>query len=177
MTKAATLDELLAKKPASAEAYIVVDSDLAVKWRAARAKVEKFLYSNNEAALRAAREEVDELRPEVEKAERVIRFKALGREAYRLLEEQQEHRPTKKQRQDARDNGLGEIDHNPLTFPPALLAASSVEPKMTLDEATKLWNSETWSSGELMLLYTTAMTVNAGSQVVSLGKESERTQD
>jgi hypothetical protein len=51
MTKEATLDELLAKQPAIAEAHIVVDSELAEKWRAALAKVDKLRFSNNKDAL------------------------------------------------------------------------------------------------------------------------------
>lgn len=175
MTKEASLDELLAKPPATAEAYIIVDSAIAEQWRALQVKIDKLRYGTDQNALREAQEEAEELRPEVEKAERVIRFKALGRDAYEKLRGQ--HEPTSKQRKDARDKGLGELSHNPETFPPALLAASAVAPKMSLDEATKLWESESWSQGELTLLFLTAQNVNAGSQVVSLGKESERTQD
>lgn len=175
MTKEATLDELFGKAPATAEAFIVVKQDVAERWRAAQAKVDKLRYSNDESALRSAKEEVDALRPEVAEAERVIRFKALGNKTYEALRGMAQHQPTPKQRKDARDNGIGELSHNPETFPPALIAASSVAPKMSLDDATKLWESDNYSSGELALLFMTAQSVNNGSQVLSLGKESERT--
>jgi hypothetical protein len=175
MTQEATLEELTAKKPQIAEAFIIVDSDIAERWRAALAKVDRLQYRNQPEELAEAKDEVEALVPEVAAAERVIRFKAIGRKAYRELQEA--HEPTKEQRKDARDNGLGEPMHNPVTFPPALIAASAIAPEMTLAQAEAIWNSPNWSAGELALLYTTATTVNASSDLVSLGKESERTQD
>ena len=41
------------------------------------------------------------------------------------------------------------IGANSKTFPPALFAASVINPEMTLEEWTDIWTSEEWSPGEL----------------------------
>ena len=48
---------------------------------------------------------------------------------------------------------------NPTTFAPALVAACSYEPKMTLDDTTEIWESEAWSMGELNQLFDTCSTL------------------
>ena len=44
---------------------------------------------------------------------------------------------------------------NPDTFPPALVAACSVDPKITEEEAKEIWASDAWSMGELAYLFDT----------------------
>jgi hypothetical protein len=64
------------------------------------------------------------------------------------------HPPTKTQKADG-------SAYNTDTFPPALLAKSLCEPKITDEEATEIWNSEQWSRGELSELFYGCVEVNA----------------
>jgi hypothetical protein len=83
--------------------------------------------------------------------ESVIRFvlRALSRSEFqRLLDA---HQPTPKQR---KDNPA--IQWNPDTFGPALVAACSVEPRLSLEQTREMWDSANWSPGELGRLENTA---------------------
>ena len=56
--------------------------------------------------------------------------------------------------------------YNAKTFPNALIAAVSYEPKLDYDQVEALRSSEAWSSGEFMTLFFNAQTVcNAGLDV------------
>lgn len=60
---------------------------------------------------------------------------------------------------------------NTKTFAPALIAAVSVEPELSLAEAKELWNSSDWSRGDLMVLFGNAVEVcNTGFDVPFTGK-------
>lgn len=54
----------------------------------------------------------------------------------------------------------GELAYNTETLPPALIAASLLEPKFTLAEADELWTSEAWSDAELATLMNACWAVN-----------------
>ena len=56
------------------------------------------------------------------------------------------HPPTKEQEKDGNA-------YNPDTFAPALIAAVIAEPKLTVEQATEIWTSETWNRGELRDLF------------------------
>lgn len=78
-----------------------------------------------------------------------------------------ENRPTKDQieeaKQVAKDMGRPPTEipvFNPVTFPPILIAASSVEPKLTEAEASELWNSDVMSMGELQRLWAGVFQLN-----------------
>lgn len=55
------------------------------------------------------------------------------------------------------------------TFPPALVAASAVEPKMTVEQATRMFAE--WNREEVQEVYQAALAVNTRRRVVELGKE------
>lgn len=78
-------------------------------------------------------------------------FRALGSKEYDDLIA--EYPPTKK---DKDDGGVW----NSEAFPPALIAASSLDPKITLDEANKIWESPDWSRGELFDIFTRLVRLN-----------------
>jgi hypothetical protein len=59
---------------------------------------------------------------------------------------QAKHPPTKEQR--ARNLGF-----NPNTFAPELVAACSIDPQLSKEEARDIWNSEQWSTGELNFIF------------------------
>ena len=58
-----------------------------------------------------------------------------------------EHPPTKEQKE---QDGAG---YNADTFAPAIIAAVVSEPKLTVEQATEIWTSKTWSRGELRDLF------------------------
>lgn len=89
-----------------------------------------------------------------EPIEVTVRMKALSSRAYDALESQ--FPPTKEQRE------KGQVFNIDL-FAPALIAASSVEPKLTVEDATELYDSEEWASGEIGGLFFAAQKLcNAG---------------
>lgn len=106
-----------------------------------------------------------------------FRFKAIGREAFETLRSQ--YPPTKAQRDDFKAKALamglaafqvGDLGHNPDTFPPVLIAASCIDPVMTIEDAQAIWDSDDWSAAELADLFGAALAVNQTSQRVQLGK-------
>ena len=67
--------------------------------------------------------------------------------SYRELDElQAKHPPTPEQR-------VQGAVFNRNTFPPVLIAACSVEPKMTVEDVKEIWSSEEWSTGELNTIF------------------------
>jgi hypothetical protein len=61
---------------------------------------------------------------------------------------QAKHPPTQDQR-------IAGAAFNRNTFPPALVAACSVDPKINEADARDIWTSEEWSTGELNTLFDT----------------------
>lgn len=86
-----------------------------------------------------------------------MKFQALGGKDYdKLLEA---HPPTAAQK---RQNASFNID----TFAPALIAAVSLEPRLSVEQAEQLWTSSDWSGGEVSSLYMNAQRVcNSGLDV------------
>lgn len=83
-----------------------------------------------------------------ESVEYEMKYQAISPAAYDKLVA--DHPPTKKQR----DDGAGfNID----TFAPALIAAVSLEPRLTQEQAGDLYSSEDWSGGEVSTLYMEAV--------------------
>ena len=77
-----------------------------------------------------------------------ILLRALPRKTYRTLIE-------------AHPGDEGE-DWNPDTFPPALIAASAVEPEFTVEQATRIW--EEWETEEASRLFLTCFYLNEDSK-------------
>lgn len=87
-----------------------------------------------------------------------FRFRALPRKQRSDL--QAEHPPTEDQQQQARDEGLT-ASWNPDTFPPALVAASCVEPAgITVEAAQRAY--ETWAEGQWAPLWRACTAANFG---------------
>lgn len=95
----------------------------------------------------------------------LLKLRAVPR--WRLKELIEGHRPTQDQRAEykAQLRALNlpanmELEYNPETFPPVLIAETVIEPKMTVEEAEQLWNSDAWSDGELGQLLQACQAVN-----------------
>jgi hypothetical protein len=104
-------------------------------------------------------EQLIALQDEMDAAQRVFKFRAMGRTKYREL--LAKHPPTKAQL--AESKGL---DHNPETFPGALIAAASDSPKLTVADAGRL--SVALNDSQFRALYQAALDANLGG--VSLPK-------
>lgn len=92
-----------------------------------------------------------------ESVTRSMKYQAISGKEYDKLIEQ--HPPTPKQRE---DQAVLNID----TFAPALIAAVSLEPKLTYEQAEQLYTDPAWSGGEVSSLYYNAQRVcNAGLDV------------
>lgn len=172
---AATMADIMGEKePTVQECKILTKPKLAVERDRAKARL-------GEAQMAAARAKDDpDVQLELEIAEadhraaveavaaatRVFEFVAIGRpQVERMMKD---HRPTREQLDDHREALRIEgrsvtsdpLRYNEDTFPPALISAACSSPQITLEQATKIWDSERWSRGELAQLFLAAWTVN-----------------
>jgi len=76
-----------------------------------------------------------------------LKFRAIS--AVEMDRLREKHPPTTEQK--ARNLGV-----NVNTYPPALVAATLIEPELSYEEAKEIWESEAWSAGELDNLFTLA---------------------
>lgn len=85
-----------------------------------------------------------------------FRFQDIGRRRYDELVHK--HPPTDEEKKEYKDaGGEGVLPYSFNTFPPALVAATSLEPKITEVEATEMFS--TWSEGDLEHIFNTALLV------------------
>lgn len=80
--------------------------------------------------------------------ELTLKFQAIGSVEYDNLVAQ--HKPTPQQ---AKDGAAYNVD----TFAPALIAAVSLEPKLSVEDATAIYNNPDWSGGEVTGLFLGAL--------------------
>ena len=82
----------------------------------------------------------------------IVTLKAIGSKAYDDLLAL--HPPTNEQKKDGQS-------YNADSFAPALIAACSVTPALTSEQATQIWESDEWSRGELTELFIGCIEVNS----------------
>ena len=95
-----------------------------------------------------------EFEAEIEAAKRPFTFRAIGKRPWADL--LADHPPTKDQL--AASNGR--IDHNPETFPIVAIAASCVDPKMTVAQVTRL--EDAINLGQFEKLWAACLDANVG---------------
>jgi hypothetical protein len=183
MARPATADHLKKKRPATKTVEVVLDPALAVELRAAehaRTEAERLLAvqpadTDLQAAAWAAAEEVDELRARAvdEDAVVAVRFRSIGRVAWDDLIDR--HPPTDEQIAEAKRAGLGALNFNSDTYPPALVAASLDEPKLSAADVLAMWDSPDWNAAELQVLFSAALEVNQARHTIDVGKGSAGT--
>lgn len=159
-----TFDHLKAKDPLERTVTIVLSHQASRAWEEASAAYEAARLANRltpdvEAEREAARHAVRD-------ASVTLRFRSIGRRGYDTLVE--DHQVSDEGRQRAQDEGKPVPPYEVDTFAPALVAASCVEPLMSVEEVLELW--ETWNTAELMELWVAALEVNTQRRVVDLGK-------
>lgn len=174
-TRPPTFDHLRKKPPREERVAVHVDDGAVRRWEEATAGLRAA-----EAAARgdaqaepvvAARAERDAARAALDGSTVWLVFRAVGRKAYDQLV--RDHPPTEEQLAEKRDPGTPTPAWNLDTFPVALIAASCVEPAMTVEEAQTIWDE--WNGGEIADLWMAALRANTTRRVVEMGKASNGT--
>lgn len=119
--------------------------------RALQIAIRDDLSSNKGAQAPRIRRELEQLEDTIRASEFEFTFEAMESNAYSELKAKHYPRPSD------RKNGL---DFNGDTFPPALIAASSAAPEISLEQAERLCS--TLSEGQLTKLWNCAIGVNMG---------------
>ena len=181
MVRPATADHLRSRKqPASRTVEVVLDPALADEVREAERRRDDAdrrlaLRRDDEAAQQEAWDAaavLEALRARAVEEDAVVsvRFRSIGRHAWDDLI--RAHPPTDEQIAEAKAAGMGELNFNSETFPPAVVAASLEEPAMSVDEVAALWDSPDWNQAELGVLFQAALEVNNSRHTLDLGKGS-----
>lgn len=137
-------------KPFTASVDVCADGQLVAELDAASQRLEE----ESRGRLEAPKEleaHVAALSKKVEAKTRTFVFRSIGRREWRKLSS--EHPPTDEQKDQE-----PELDHNPDTFPPAAIAASCMEPKLTLDDAA--WLCDELPDGEFFRIWQAVLSAN-----------------
>lgn len=154
------------KKPNTRKCTILLDSSLAHEIGELEAEIEAMgklqntqrtsLADTTNKDIEALLEDLDSLREEAESLTVVFIFRDIGRRNYDDLVTA--HKPTDEEKQEYKEaGGEGVLAYSTLTFPPALVHETAIEPKIPIDEATEIF--EDWAEGDIELLFTTALMV------------------
>lgn len=172
------------KKRPVRRVVIPLDDELAEKWQSAQGRVEfaKLRLStgidSNEVKKQVlqeqadAQKEMDSLKKDMEGNVAVFKIQGLGRRRYSDMQEDPKFQPTPEQKRLARErHGTDQnITWNTDTFPPVLIHACLIEPKMTLEEVQEMWDSDEWTTAELLNLLQAAIDVNEQLRTINWGK-------
>lgn len=192
MAKPITYDRLKSKKkPTIKKVWIALDPEIAEAEAVARLRKDaaEIRMRGARSALEGTEEPTATQREDVVKAENefaeklaehealmkdlrenavCFKFRALGRHAYQDL--LNAHPATDEQRAAVKEEDPdATVDWNADTFPDALIAASLLEPAFTEEQVMEMLSSDDWSTAEVLALFDTALTANAGRQLVNLG--------
>lgn len=172
LKKPATFDHLKKKQPLERKVTIPLSQEAVDAYHDAEQAYERAKILNEPAD--ALKEALDAARAAVLEESVQMVFRSIGRKAYDALLE--EFPPTEEQiaeyrKEHADKDGnpakKGEPPYNIELFAPALIAASCVEPKMTVDQVNEIFDE--WNSTEIAEIWTAAHEVNTSRRVVQLG--------
>lgn len=164
--KANTIEEIKARKKAvTKQVAIQLDGEIADRISDLRklhtAARDADRLSNEPDEAPKIQEQINTLVEESKDTEVVFTFKSVGR--FRYDELVTAHQPTK----EAKKEGA---EFNADTFPPALVAESCVEPKMSLEDATEIFASPDWNGAELRRIFFGALEVNTETGDIPLSR-------
>lgn len=170
-TRPATFDRLKKKQPLERKVTIPLDQDALDAYDTAVSALERAKTFNEDTT--EAEAQVAEARANLQEHTVTMVFRAIGRKNYDALIEL--YPPTEEQIEEFRNENLdrhgnpskGKPAYDIDKFAPALVAASCVEPEMTLDQVNELFDE--WNATELAQLWVAALEVNTHRRVVSLG--------
>lgn len=165
-TDSPTMEEILRqKKPNIRKCMILLDSALSHRIDEKAAEIERLERGRSgrlsSTLADTTQTQIDQLTDELEELEREaadlsieFSFRDLGRKGYDAL--LSEHPPTPEDKEMwSNAGGEGKLAYSLVTFPPALVSATSLEPKISIKEAQTMF--EDWGEGDLELLFTTAL--------------------
>lgn len=165
------------KRPNTSTVDVCLDPDAVDVYNAARQRRDEALRATlADVSDDEAREELEVATKALRKAEKsveqsfvVFRFRALPGMEYEDL--QDAHPPTPDQIKEGRLRGRL-YNYNPDTFPQALVAACSDDPKLDISDVAQIWKDPNWSYVERTNLFNAALAANSGRARPELGKES-----
>jgi hypothetical protein len=152
-----TIDEILAGlNPRRRTASVCLDQDLLDRFEALDGQLTEAFAEDAKAgglasSARPIAEQVEALKAEIDAAGTPFTFQAVGMHAWSDLI--RDHLPRDEDRQQR-------LDHNPVSFPPAAVAASCVDPPMTVEQATQLF--EKLNLAQWLKLWTACLDANTG---------------
>lgn len=157
MSDSDILEQILkAKTPQRKTAYILLNPGLEedrsdLLNRIVRAeKYDK--WHNEKDTAPVLKEELEALEDEIGEARQPFVFQSIGRKSYSALLD--EYKPREGDPDDK------EYGFNAAEFPPRLIALSSHDPKIDLDQAREIWDGENWSDAETTALVAAAILAN-----------------
>lgn len=168
----ATFDHLKAKKPVEDTVEILLDDEptkAVTEAREALLEAEGALHEKaGDPKLKKARDEakkaLDAAMAEQDGEIVTIKFRSCGRKRYEQLLDA--NPPTDEEQRKAKDAG-GEAAWNNETFPVALIAASAIEPELSVEQVAELFDE--WNNAEAQMLFLAAFRVNTSRRLPDLG--------
>lgn len=167
-----TFDHLMSvKKPITQRDFFGCPEELLDELANARRALEgaKLRGHKEPELLAAAQARANAAREAVRDNSVEVVMRSIGRARWAALLD--EYPPTDAQTAQARkqsgdQNAILEFDID--RFPPVAIAASSVQPEMTLEQAQALWASDDWNEAECARLLQMALTVNRSRKTADL---------
>lgn len=154
------------KKPNRRSCFILLDSELAHRIREVEGEIHKLevrakqgrgtssLADTHQKDLESLREQLEDLSERADESTVEFVFQDIGRKRYdELIRDNSPPDEQKKEYKDA--GGEGVLTYNFDTFPPKLVSTCAIEPEISEQEATQIFDE--WSEGDLEVLFTTAM--------------------
>ena len=150
------------KKRREATFTLVTDDDAASAYRQAKARRDDLPFNATADDRAAAQAAVDEAELAVRASALTMRLRAMPRKGDNSFDVlKAEHPPTEDDNKTVQQSS-GNLKSKALwhadTFYPALVAASLIEPKVTVEQALEM--AADWNEGEWVELYLTALDVN-----------------
>ncbi len=156
VAKLETIEQILAaKKAVIKKVPVQVDGALASELEDLRADLREAKdldpLTNAPAIAPGIESQIAALEEQSKDTIRIFTFKSIGRFNYDEIVAQ--HQPTKEQKAKGGD-------FNEDTFPPIIVAASCVDPEITLEQAEQMFSSPDWNGTELNNLFMGAVNAN-----------------
>lgn len=175
-----TYDRLKSKKQATIRKIkLVMNAEIDAEYRAAEMEygMAQMMYSTSEeehtkeatAKFEAVKERYEAaLKAALDDAQEFV-FRSIGRKAFDALVD--ENPPTNEEIAEVEKAGgkATDLQWSAKSFPQELVAAASVNPKLTLADTLEMWNSEDWSFSDLNDLFQTAVNAQNSRRLVEMG--------
>lgn len=168
----ATYDHLLKRKPTEIRELIPLDSDAVSTYEDTFAQQRMVELTGTDEEKVRLRRRVEAAKARLDETSVEVVFRSIGDKAYERLRLQ--YPPTEEQVAEAKAKlgamGAYAVEFDRDSFAPALIAASAIEPKMSMVEVEALRDS--WSRGEFEALFQAALRANTSRLTVDWGEGS-----